>query len=136
RNFCPALRLPKSGTAAGSLSGHRSTHCGLSAVYRVRRQPSQDRRAVQAISADRTSRTSRPGSEGTTARSVPKNARLPSAHEVVVGVESSKRTAGYLPFDRFCYLLMGIITCAPAVPASISQGSPWPFNAPSLLDRR
>jgi hypothetical protein len=29
------------------------------------------------------------------------------------------------------YLLIGIMMCAPAVPGSISHGTPWPFRASS-----
>src|SRR5579864_4087126 len=35
------------------------------------------------------------------------------------------------PRRAFLYLLIGIITCAPGVPASISQGRPCPLSAAS-----
>src|SRR5665213_4191839 len=61
------------------------------------------------------------------------NETFAKAHlPVEIEVSRRLRVRSRILNDSFrCYWLIGIITCAPAVPASISQGSPCPFNAPS-----
>src|SRR5260370_6250043 len=124
-SLCAAVRVSKPGASTRGLPGDRNSPCGLPALHRVCRKPSQNRRTLPPLPANRTAGALGEERARAATRGLPKDAQRPEKRFFMK--TTGRRQSLIFPREHGAWgiLLVPLVTGASV--GLLAGGRAWPL---------